>query len=201
MRKLTDVYIKVTKQNQEELSKITCVGNLPIGEYLIYYDDVLSSFEFENENGVDGLKKVSLSELKRLIDTIPTREEITRLKRQISAYKTNYDKVVKHSLSKEDELEFFRIENESLRNIILTLELTNDHLYDKKDTLQKENEKLKHDVKKVRCERDSLNVSFKNFNEMYDNALKKLDIQADLIRDKNAQLEQLKQRKWWHIWK
>lgn len=143
MKKLTDVYIKVTKQNQEELSKITCVGNLPIGEYLIYYDDVLSSFEFENENGVDGLKKVSLAELKRLIDTIPTREEIKRLKQQVSAYKMNYDKVVKHSLSKEKELEFLRSENYNLKNIIFTLRKTNNYLYDKKDVLLKENAQLK----------------------------------------------------------
>lgn len=137
MRKLTDVYIKVTNSNVKDLMKQINRYDLEPYTYVFFaYDSIkgnkVSLIEPKNR------KKVSLAELKRLIDTIPTREEITRLKRQIGGYKTNYDKVVKHSLSKEDVIE---------------------HLE------------------------------------------KKLDIQADLIRDKNAQIAKLKQRKWWQIWK
>ena len=198
MRKLTDVYIKVTKQNQEELSKITCVGNLPIGEYLIYYDDVLSSFEFENENGVDGLKKVSLSQLKRLIDTIPTREEITRLKRQISAYKTNYDRAVKHSLSKEDVIEELQRKLNRERSTITDLfkqrkEVQLNHCKQIR-TLAQEVERVKSlydDVLKENEQLKNINSTLKQTNYyLYD--------KKDTLLKEN---KQLKQRKWWQIWK
>lgn len=142
MKKLTDIYIKVTKGNVEELMKQINRYDLEPHSYVFFVYDSIKGNEIyfiEPKNR----KKVTLAELKRLIDTIPTREEIKRLKQQISAYKTNYDKVVKHSLSKEDELEFLRSENESLKNIILTLEKTNNYLYDKKDVLLKENAQLK----------------------------------------------------------
>lgn len=142
MKKLTDVYIKVTKSNVKELMKQINRYDLQPHTYVFFVYDSIKGNEvslIEPKNR----KKVSLSQLKRLIDTIPTREEITRLKQQISAYKMNYDKVVKHSLSKEDELEFLRSENEKLKNINLTLKQTNDYLYDKKDTLLNENAQLK----------------------------------------------------------
>ena len=95
MKKLTDVYIKVTKQNQEELSKITHVGNLPIGEHLIYYDDVLSSFEFENKNGVEGLKK-------EISDTVAEYQVTTWYSMFISS------KLTTNSNSKILQVEFIR---------------------------------------------------------------------------------------------
>lgn len=215
MKKLTDVYIKVTKQNQEELQDLLN-RKLKINEEILFSNDCKESqyigLPLNNE------KKVSLTELKRLIDTIPTREEIKRLKAQVSAYKMNYDKVVKHSLSKENVIEELQYNNSEL---IQKLFKANREI----KTKFTENYKLKDDIKKVRCERDSLNASFKSINEMYDDLVvesgkkqnllknlyddallniesleKKLNIQADLIRDKNAQLEQLKQRKWWQIW-
>lgn len=104
MRKLTDVYIKVTKDNVKELMKQINRYDLEPNFYIYFISEnikgnCVSIVEPKSK------QKVSLSQLKRLIDTIPTREEITRLKRQISAYKTNYDKAVKHSLSKDDVIE------------------------------------------------------------------------------------------------
>lgn len=203
MKKLTDVYIKVTNSNVKELMKQINRYDLQPHTYVFFvYDSIkgneVSLIEPKNK------QKVSLSQLKRLIDTIPTREEIIRLKRQISAYKTNYDKVVKHSLSKEDVIEDLQRklnrerstttdlfkqrkevqlnhceqihklseEIERLKNINLTLKQTNNNLYDNED------------------------IFLKDINHLE----RKLDIQADLIRDKNAQLEQLKQRKWYQFW-
>lgn len=139
MKKLTDVYIKATKGNVKELN-VLLKKHIKENDCLLFEGDCVETLYAGIPNRQ---QKVLLSELKRLIDTIPTREEIKRLKQQVSAYKMNYDKVVKHSLSKEDELEFLRSENESLKNIILTLEKTNNYLYDKKDVLLKENAQLK----------------------------------------------------------
>lgn len=194
MKKLTDVYIKVTKQNQEELSKITYIGNLPIGEYLIYYDDVLSSFEFENENGVEGLKKVSLTELKRLIDTIPTREEIKRLKQQISAYKMNYDKVVKHSLSKEDELEFLRCKVK----ILTSLEIQNEELSKMYDDLVVESAKKQNSLKNLY---DDALIEIEKLKDIKDAIQKSKYLWQDESERLRKENEQLKNRKWWQIWK
>lgn len=141
MKKLTDVYIKVTKQNKDILKCILTINTISVGDVITFLEDNINSWSYERQS--KGLKKVSLSQLKRLIDTIPTREEIVRLKRQISAYKTNYDKVVKHSLSKENVIEGLRSNNERLNNINITLRQTNDYLYDKTDTLLKENKQLK----------------------------------------------------------
>lgn len=164
MKTLKDVYIKVTKQNQGQLKCILTTNTIIVGDVIIFLEDSVSSWDYETI--IEDRVRVSLSQLKRLIDTIPTREEITRLKRQISAYKTNYDKVVKHSLSKEDVIEELQSDNERLKQM-------NNDLY------------------------DSVDIFLKDINHLE----KKLDIQADLIRDKNAQIEQLKQRKWWQIWK
>lgn len=116
MRKLKDVYIKVTKANVNELMKLINRYDLKPNTYVFFnYECITSSvrtFVIPKNR-----KKVKLSVLKHLVDTIPTREEIISLRRQIGGYKT--------SLSHKE----------------------------------------------------------------------------DLIRDKNAQLEQLKQRKWWQIWK
>lgn len=139
MKKLTDVYIKATKGNVKELN-VLLKKHIKENDCLLFEGDCVETLYAGIPNRQ---QKVLLSELKRLIDTIPTREEIKHLKQQVSAYKMNYDKVVKHSLSKEDELEFLRSENESLKNIILTLEKTNNYLYDKKDVLLKENAQLK----------------------------------------------------------
>lgn len=151
MRTLKDVYIKVTKANANELMKQINRYDLQPHTYVFFaYDSIkgneVSLIEPKNR------KKVSLSQLKRLIDTIPTREEITRLKQQISAYKTNLSLV-----------------NERCKE----LQRDNDILV---DCMEKLDGKL----------------------ELTE---KKLDIQADLIRDKNAQIKQLKQRKWYQIWK
>lgn len=160
MRTLTNVYIKATKGNIKEL-------NLLLKKLVIEGDNLLFESESIESVYIDEPKnkqKVSLAELKRLINTIPTREEIVRLKRQISAYKMNLslvnerckelqsdndilvdcmEKLDDKLEATEKELEFFSIENESLKNIILTLKQTNDYLYDKKDTLLKENSQLK----------------------------------------------------------
>lgn len=87
MKTLKDVYIKVTKQNKEDLDKIAKF-DIPIGKYVCFVHDVLSSVYYYS-NEPEDKQKVSLSELKRLIDTTPTRDEIKRLKAQLSAYKMN----------------------------------------------------------------------------------------------------------------
>lgn len=189
MKKLTDLYIKVTKQNQEELKQI------------IGFDPTYGNVCFEWD-GLDGAittndpylkQKVSLSELKRLIDTIPTREEITRLKRQISAYKTNYDKVVKHSLSKEVVIDNLQKVNEYIhdileeqRDIIIT---QSNEIHKLKESYNELNEKacLKLDeLHKVKEHEKVLLESMSNINK--ENMI--------LI----TELERLKNKKWYKIW-
>lgn len=229
-RTLKDVYIKVTENNKKELESILKI-KVPNNYNLSFsFDNVYCVYM--HDRSIDK-QKVSLSELKRLIDTIPTREEITRLKRQISAYKTNYDKVVKHSLSKEDVIEDLQNNNSDL---IQKLVKANRGLKSKYNEIHK----LKNDIKKVRCERDSLDASFKNINEMYDDlvvesgkkqnllknlyddALKEIEVwkqndkkSLELIKEINddnlyliteyekvkKENEQLKNKKWWQIWK
>lgn len=183
MIKLTDVYIKVTKVNAKELMKQINRYDLQPHTYVFFvYDSIkgndVSLIEPKNR------KKVSLSQLKRLIDTIPTREEITRLKRQISAYKTNYERAVKHSLSKEDVIEELQRKLNREKSTITDL------------FKQRKEVQLNH-CKQIR----TLAEEIEKVKTLYDDVLKKLDIQADLIRDKNAQIAKLKQRKWWQIWK
>ena len=144
MKKLTDVYIKVTKSNVKELIKQINRYDLQPHTYVFFVYDSIKGNEvslIEPKNR----KKVSLTELKRLINAIPTREEIKRLKQQISVFKMN-------------------------------LSLVNERCKE----LQRDNDIL------VDC------------MEKLDD---KLYIQADLIRDKNAQLAQFKQRKWYKFWK
>lgn len=184
MRTLKDVYIKVTHGNISDLRVLLTYRSLDINYNLIFNSDDPDSFDFCETNSLLNRERVSLSELKRLIDTIPTREEITRLKRQISAYKTNYDKVVKHSLSKEDVIEDLQ------RKLNRERSKTADLFKQRKEV------QLNH-CKQIR----TLAQEVERVKSLYDDVLKKLDIQADLIRDKNAQIEQLKQRKWWQIWK
>lgn len=143
MRTLTDVYIKVTKQNIKQLHSMVFYV-LEIGNIISFDYDDDESFSLRKDV-IEYKQKVSLNQLKRLIDTIPTREEITRLKQQISAYKTNYERAVKHSLSKEDVIE----------------ELTAHSKW--------------------------LKYKLEESNKRHYNALK--------------ELEQLKKRKWWQIWK
>src|SRR5690606_19246178 len=114
MRKLTDVYIKVTKQNHQWLSELFDSSSLELNTYIDFYtEDYRCKYYYSS--APKNKQKVSLAELKRLIDTIPTREETKRLKQQISAYKMNYDKVVKHSLSKEDVIEDLTADNKWLK--------------------------------------------------------------------------------------
>lgn len=142
MKKLTDVYIKVTKANVEELRTII-QPNLDVDDIVAFNSDCLNSFFYGISIG--NRKKVSLAELKRLIDTIPTREEITRLKQKISGFKTN-------------------------------LSLTNERCKE----LQSDNERLVHE------------------NNMLKDKLSLQKTLSDMLEEEN---KQLKQRKFWQIWK
>lgn len=172
MRTLKDVYIKVTKANANELMKQINRYDLQPHTYVFFaYDSIkgneVSLIEPKNR------KKVSLSQLKRLIDTIPTREEITRLKRQISAYKTNYDKVVKHSLSKEDVIE----------------ELTADNKW------------LKYRLKESRDEQNSLKTLYDDALKLNDDILEISEYFREQYILAQSELARLKNKKWWQIWK
>lgn len=198
MRKLTDVYIKVNKSNVEELRKLLNCRSIMLGENIGFDSDDYKCFTWVPL----GTEKVSLSQLKRLIDTIPTREEITRLKQKISGYKTNL------LLANKDN----EILVDSMKLLDDKLEATEERLKrysDNLNSLQKENESLRNEIKrgndfmtgKVAVNEDELEL-LRNKTSNYINHLeKKLNIQADLIRDKNSQLEQLKQRKFWQFWK
>lgn len=226
MRKLTDVYIKVTERNVKQIREYYGLTNynFQYPTYIQYhYDDVKSCFW--TDSVLNNRKKVSLSQLKRLIDAIPTREEITRLKRQISAYKTNYERAVKHSLSKEDVIEELQRKLNRERSTITDLfkqrkEVQLNHCKQIR-TLAQEVERVKNlyndALNEIEVWKDNDKKSLELIKEMNDDndilidcmeklddklelTERKLDIQADLIRDKNAQIEQLKQRKWWQIW-
>lgn len=110
MRKLTNIYIEVTSRNVNELMKLINRYDLKPNTYILFnYECITSSvrtFVIPKNR-----KKVKLSVLKHLVDTIPTREEIISLKRQIEGYKTSLDNIEK-KFRKEKEIIFRReIEN------------------------------------------------------------------------------------------
>lgn len=192
MKTLKDVYIKVTKRNKEELYTLLN-RKIRIGYFLYFLSDDIKTSWLTPDIELNK-QKVSLSQLKRLIETIPTREEITRLKRQVSAYKTNYDKVVKYSLSKEEVIE--------------ELQRNNSELIQK---LIKANRDLKSkysEIHELKEERDSLDSSYKSINKMYDESLK---LNNDILegseyfrqqyRLAQSELERLKNKKWYQIWR
>lgn len=218
MKKLTDVYIKVTKANVEELMKQINRYDLEPNFYIYFISENIKC-NCASIVEPKSLKKVSLTELKRLINTIPTREEIKRLKQQISGYKTNYDKVVKHSLSKEDVIEDLQRKLNRERSTITDL------------FKQRKEVQLNH-CKQIR----TLSEEVKRFKNLYDDALKVnercKELQSDnerliqqnkaliksetnnlfnFVTESNRQFKeiqalkqenkQLKQRKFWQIWK
>lgn len=137
MRSLKNVYIEVTNSNVTDLMKLINRYDLKPNTYIFFnYECITSSvrtFVIPKNR-----KKVKLSVLKHLVSTIPTREEIISLKRQIGGYKT--------SLSHKE-------------NVI--------------EELTAYNKWLKYKLEES--------------NNKYYNALK--------------ELEEIKQRKWWQIWK
>lgn len=194
MKKLTDVYIKVSTRNKEALTEILNMPHLRTGLYIVFNADSV-----ENANIWEILpshkQRVTLQQLKRLIETIPTREEIKRLKGQVSAYKLNYKKAVEHSLSKEDELEFLREELEKIiseRNILKSdlaikeneIESLKNYLNETKEWFNECNEDLtKLDFYKARAEEmtkqrkyiyklyEDLHLEFEEYKEELDDEL------------------------------
>lgn len=158
MKKLTDVYIYVDKINHKKASELLQSEHLPYGCIYFNFDNIKSWSIRERD-----AKKITLTELKRLIDTIPTRDEIKRLKQQVSAYKMNYDKVVKHSLSKEDVIDDLHIKLNRERSVITDL--------------------------------------FNQRKEVQLNHCRKISVLSEEINRLKEENEQLKQRKWWQIWK
>lgn len=182
MRKLTDVYIKVNKSNHQWLSELFDSSSLELNTYIVFYaEDYRCKYYYDFIP--QGKQKVSLSQLKRLINTIPTREEITRLKRQISAYKTNLSLV-----------------NERCKELNIKNEMLNVSHFNYERELKEDNEELKRQLKDVneRCkELQSDNESLKHrlikLRELNDVIYK--DVDRLTIENK-----QLKQRKWYQFW-
>lgn len=190
MKKLTNVYIKATKGNVKELN-VLLKKHIKENDCLLFEGDCIETLYAGIPNGQ---QKISLTELKRLIDTIPTREEIKRLKAQISAYKMNYDKVVKHSLSKEDviddlqkDLSFAISEHNAESKINAELSSKNNSLQNLYDDALKEIEVWKDNDKKSLELIKEINDDNEYLSELY----------FDLLNEN----EQLKQRKWWQTWK
>lgn len=174
MRKLTNVYIEVTSRNVNELMKLINRYDLKPNTYIFFNYECISSsattFVIPKNR-----KKVKLSVLKHLVDTIPTREEIISLKRQIGGYKTSL-------LSKEGVIEDLHIENEKIKSRLHNSLNVNNDLYNNIDNLITKIEQLEEMHEDV----------IEHKEGVIEHLEKKLDIQADLIRDKNAQLEKLK---------
>lgn len=177
MKTLKDVYIKVTDRNQEELE--TVLGMKVPNNYIVSFtfDSIYSVYMHDREINK---QKVSLSQLKRLIETIPTREEITRLKRQISAYKTNYDKVVNHSLSKEEVITNVLTHNEWLQDKL-------EESVKKQNLLQNLYDDALKEIEKLKDTKDAIQKSKYLWQD-----------ESERLRKEN---ERLKNKKWYQIWK
>ena len=199
MKKLTDVYIKVTKQNYEDCDKLFKF-KYNIGTYIIFLYNDFNSYQSRTVEPKNK-QKVSLTELKRLIDTIPTREEIKRLKQQISAIRMNYDKVVKHSLSKEDVIE--KLDNAVVeQKKIITRQINEIHnLKESRDkwiTLGEKLTKEKESFKQQKEVTDKIIHSKNDEIKFLNSRIDTLIWDINRVKQENAQL---KQRKWWQIWK
>jgi hypothetical protein len=172
MKKLTDVYIKVTKDNANELRILLKLPkyNFDIDTKIVFLYEDLNSWQIRFNEVLGDRKKVSLTELKRLIGTIPTREEIKRLKQQISAYKMNYDKVVKRC--EELEIGKCRLNRSHFDYIVKANQIVNDLQNQKKVT-----------------------------DEIIHNNNSKIKQLESMVETCRFDLKRIKQRKWWQIWK
>lgn len=220
-RTLKDVYIKVTEKNFEELHTLLN-RKIRVGYYLYFLSEDIGT-SWLAPDAEENKQKVSLSQLKRLIDTIPTREEITRLKRQISAYKTNYDKVVKHSLSKEEVIEDLTIQNDKLKSytselnkeikqlnemyddLVVESEKKQNLLKNLYDDALKENDELNKDIEALRNTINQLHDDERKYVEKTNNQYNELSNmyfnKINEIERLKYDFEQLKNKKWWQIWK
>lgn len=161
MKTLKDVYIKVTEKNTEYLSKL--IGfKLPINHYLCFLYDLNAGLHYYGDEPKDK-QKVSLSELKRLIETIPTREEMTRLKKRANTYKQCFDGAKKENKELHKMYDDLVLESGKKQNLL-------QNLYD--DAL-----KLNEDILE----------GSEYFRKQY--------------RLAQSELELLKNKKWYQIWR
>jgi len=202
MKTLKDVYIKVTERNKSEIE--TVLGMKVPNNYNVSFNFDSIYSVYIHDRSIDK-QKVSLIQLRRLIETIPTREEITRLKRQISAYKTNYDKVVKHSSSKEDVIEDLNIQNDKLKSSLSELEKDLSFAISEHNSESKINAELSSNNRSLKNLYESLEKesvkNLSNFLECENKIFREnldLKFENERLRKEN---ERLKNKKWYQIWK
>lgn len=205
MKKLTDIYIKANKSNVKEL-------NLLIKKLVIEGDNLIFESEYIESVYIDDPKdkqKVSLSQLKRLIETIPTREEITRLKRQISAYKLNAGNY-KHEIEMaRNTVNQLHSDERIILEVISNLNKDNEQLNKMYDDLVVESGKKQNllqnlyddALKEVDKHKDSLIQKEKEYDSFESDLLESM---SNIIKENfmlKTHIERLKNKKWYHIWK
>lgn len=209
MKTLKDVYIKVTEKNFEELHALLN-RKIRVGYYLYFLsDDISTSWLVPDIE--ENKQKVSLTELKRLIEAIPTREEIKRLKQQISGYKTRL-------LLTNERCKELQSDNNILNS---NLSIKNNKICSLKDQLTEVNSYWNKEIKdlkqldfyKSRAEEmtkqrqdiyklyEDLHIKTEPLHQMYNDALLKIDkyeeqkkVTDNIIHSNHAKIDHLQHR-------